>query len=131
MDRRHARRVAALVVALFASCSLAACTPQEVALFVGIHQATHSDGWLACVRSRESDTAGGYQAVSPGGRYTGAYQYDATTWNSAARATGHPDLADGRAANHTPAEQDAVTLAYARATRGQPWAGDLGACGRP
>ena len=39
-------------------------------------------------RAHESDSAGGYQAVSAGGTYRGAYQFDQATWNSAARLAG-------------------------------------------
>ena len=35
-----------------------------------------NDPFLACTRAHESDQAGGYQAVSPGGMYRGAYQFD-------------------------------------------------------
>jgi hypothetical protein len=35
---------------------------------------------LACIRQWESLTTGLYHAVSPGGRYRGAYQFDLQTW---------------------------------------------------
>ena len=35
---------------------------------------------LACIRQWESLTTGLYHAISPGGRYRGAYQFDLQTW---------------------------------------------------
>lgn len=53
---------------------------------------------LACIRRWESLTSGLYHAVSPGGRYRGAYQFDLPTWLGVG-GSGDPALA-------TPAEQD-------------------------
>src|SRR5262249_35653198 len=41
------------------------------------------DCFLACTRAHESDSSGGYGAVSPGGTYRGAYQFDQSTWDAA------------------------------------------------
>jgi hypothetical protein len=106
----------------------AGCTPSEVAQWLGVNEARHENGWLSCVRERESH---GTYDINTGNGYYGAYQYLPGTWNSAARATGHPELADGRPDLHSPSEQDAVTLGYAQQTGGSPWAGDLRYCGRP
>ena len=46
------------------------------------------DPFLRCTRAHESDTAGGYRAVSPGGVYHGAYQFLQSTWNNVARGDG-------------------------------------------
>jgi hypothetical protein len=72
-------------------------------------------GFLACTRAHESDSAGGYQAISPDGRYRGAYQFDQQTWNGVG-GTGDPAAA-------SPAEQDyRATILYEQ--RGnQPWGG--------
>lgn len=48
---------------------------------------------------RECESGGDYSAVSPGGQYRGAYQFDSDTW---AAAGGSGDPADA-----SPAEQDA------------------------
>lgn len=53
---------------------------------------------LACIRRWESATKGLYRAISPGGFYRGAYQFDWKTWLSVG-GSGDPALA-------TPAEQD-------------------------
>lgn len=138
---------------------LAACTPQQTAAHYGIpiehvtpalqqgawnqyvltlDQVRHGNPWLICIRTQESDRDdanhnglhdGGYGADTGG--YFGAYQYLPGTWNSAATHTGRPWLAGLLPTQVTDFEQDAVTLDYARLTGGQPWAGDLGKCGRP
>lgn len=53
---------------------------------------------LACIRRWESATKGLYRAISPGGLYRGAYQFDWPTWLGVG-GSGDPALA-------TPAEQD-------------------------
>jgi hypothetical protein len=82
-----------------------------------------SDPFLACTRAHESDSSGGYQAVSAGGTYRGAYQFDRSTWNSAAILSNRPDLVGVDPATATPADQDllALNLFHARGT--QPWGG--------
>ena len=69
------------------------------------------DPFLACTRAHESDGAGGYQAVSAGGTYRGAYQFDSSTWDSAAALVGRPDLVGADPAAVAPADQDMVALA--------------------
>lgn len=73
-------------------------------------------GTLAGIRSCES--GGNYRAVSPGGTYRGAYQFDYRTWASVG-GSGDPAAA-------SPAEQDRrAAMLYAQ--RGaQPWP----VCGR-
>lgn len=46
------------------------------------------EAFLACTRAHESDTAGGYQAVSPSGAHRGAYQFVQSTWDTVARWVG-------------------------------------------
>lgn len=70
---------------------------------------------LACIRAHESDTAGGYGAVSGDGTYRGAYQFDARTWASVG---GQGDPAD---ASPTEQDQRAAELLARRGT--QPWGG--------
>lgn len=122
------RRIVLVLLACVGFSLLTACTPNEVAQWLGFNEVRHDNAWLACVRNRESQ---GQYDINTGNGYYGAYQYLGSTWNSAAVATGHPELADGRPDLHWPSEQDAVTLDYARMTGGSPWAGDLSYCGRP
>ena len=68
-------------------------------------------------RAHESDSAGGYQAVSAGGTYRGAYQFDRSTWNSAAGLAGRPDLVGVDPAAAAPADQDLVAIALFHVTR--------------
>ncbi len=84
------------------------------------------DPFLACTRGHESDQAGGYQAVSPGGTYRGAYQFDQGTWNAAAELAGRPDLVGADPATVAPADQDLVAMALFHARGSQPWGGRCG-----
>jgi hypothetical protein len=73
------------------------------------------DAWA---RLRHCESSGNYQALSPSGRYRGAYQFDFRTWESVG-GTGDP-------VDASPEEQDLrARILYAR--RGsQPWP----VCGR-
>jgi len=82
--------------------------------------------FLACTRAHESDTAGGYQAVSPDGRYRGAYQFDQTTWNSVAGSIGRDDLVGVNPATVAPADQDTMATALYEMRGTQPWGGRCG-----
>ena len=63
--------------------------------------------FLACTRAHESNTAGGYGAVNPTGKYMGAYQFDQSTWNSVASRT-DPSLVGVAPNQASPAQQDAA-----------------------
>jgi hypothetical protein len=82
-----------------------------------------SDPFLACTRAHESDSSGGYQAVSAGGTYRGAYQFDRSTWDSAARLANRPDLVGVDPAAAAPADQDLLALNLFRTRGAQPWGG--------
>jgi len=82
-----------------------------------------NDPFLACTRGHESSGAGGYQAVSAGGTYRGAYQFDRSTWNSAAALAGRPDLIGADPAVVAPADQDLVAMALFHTRGAQPWGG--------
>ncbi len=82
-----------------------------------------SDPFLACTRAHESDSSGGYQAVSSGGTYRGAYQFDRSTWNSAAHLANRPDLVGVDPATASPADQDSLAFALFQARGTQPWGG--------
>jgi len=79
--------------------------------------------FLACTRAHESDTAGGYQAVSPDGVYRGAYQFDQTTWNSVADAVGRGDLVGANPAAVSPVDQDTLATALYELRGNAPWGG--------
>jgi hypothetical protein len=81
------------------------------------------DPFLKCTRGHESDMAGGYQAVSPGGMYRGAYQFDRGTWNSASQIAGRPDLVGADPATVAPADQDLVAMALFHVRGHSPWGG--------
>jgi len=77
--------------------------------------------FLECTRAIES--TGNYGALSPGGKYRGAYQFDQRTWDSNAAASGRQDLVGRDPATASAADQDQMARdLYAR--RGnQPWGG--------
>lgn len=79
--------------------------------------------FLACTIAHESASAGVYNAVSPGGTYRGAYQFDQSTWNNAVARAGHPEYV-GVPPNAAPPEiQDAAaTWLYLNAGN-RPWGG--------
>lgn len=62
--------------------------------------------FLACTRQIESD--GDYGAVSSGGTYRGAYQFQQGTWDSNAAAAGRSDLVGRDPASVSSADQDAM-----------------------
>lgn len=68
---------------------------------------------LACIRRWESATKGLYRAISPGGQYRGAYQFDWKTWLGVG-GSGDPALA-------TPAEQDYRAALLVRLRGLAPW----------
>lgn len=81
------------------------------------------DAFLKCTRAHESDSAGGYRAVSPGGTYRGAYQFLRSTWNNVARAAGRADLVGVDPAAAAPADQDQLALFLYHAQGAGPWGG--------
>jgi len=79
--------------------------------------------FLACTRSHESDSAGGYSAVSPDGLYYGAYQFLIGTWNNIAAMAGRSDLVGVRPDQASPADQDAMALFLYHMSGNAPWGG--------
>ncbi len=84
---------------------------------------TTPDAFLACTRAHESDTAGGYGAVSPGGTYRGAYQFDRSTWDSQAASSGRDDLVGVDPATASSGDQDQLALDLYAARGNAPWGG--------
>lgn len=73
---------------------------------------------LAALRACEA--TGKYSAVSPGGAYRGAYQFDRATWNGVARRHA-PHLVGVDPAAATPPDQDAMAR-HLHGERGwKPW----------
>jgi hypothetical protein len=81
------------------------------------------DPFLVCTRAHESDSAGGYHAVSPDGRYRGAYQFLQSTWNNIAAAAGRPDLIGVDPAQAAPHDQDELALFLYHQQGAAPWGG--------
>lgn len=76
---------------------------------------------LACIRSHESNTSGGYRAVSANGLWFGAYQFTIDTWSGAVRRAGYPEFVDTRP-DRAPAEVQDAAARQLFAERGlQPW----------
>jgi hypothetical protein len=68
------------------------------------------DAFLTCTRGFESVYAGGYGAISPDGRYFGAYQFDVITWNTTARYFDRFDLVGVRPDRARPTDQDLLAF---------------------
>lgn len=77
--------------------------------------------FLACTKDIESD--GNYQAVSPSGKYRGAYQFDQPTWDGTAQRAGRPDLAGVQPDHASPADQDAMAITLLHWRGSAPWLG--------
>lgn len=79
--------------------------------------------FLRCTRAHESDTAGGYQAVSPSGAHRGAYQFVQSTWDTVARWVGRPDLIGLPPDQASPADQDLLAAELYRREGNRHWGG--------
>jgi hypothetical protein len=78
--------------------------------------------FLVCVRQAES--GGNYAAVSPNGRYMGAFQFDQPTWNYAANAAGRDDLVGVPPNETSKPDQDTVAVTLYSLDGERPWLGD-------
>lgn len=79
--------------------------------------------FLACTRAHESDTAGGYGAVSPSGTYRGAYQFAQATWDAAVAGAGWAEYAGMPADQAPPWVQDAAAAHLYGVSGNAPWLG--------
>lgn len=79
--------------------------------------------FLECTRSHESDTSGGYGAVSSSGTYRGAYQFSQATWNAAVAGAGYEEYAGVPADQVPPEVQDAAAAHLYSVSGTQPWGG--------
>jgi len=83
------------------------------------------DSFLACTKDVESH--GDYGAVSSGGTYRGAYQFQQSTWDSTAREAGRADLVGVDPAAVPPGDQDAMAAHLYDGGRGiSHWGGRCG-----
>jgi hypothetical protein len=79
--------------------------------------------FLVCTRAHESDSSGGYRAVSASGTYRGAYQFSQSTWNSTALHAGRPELVGVDPASAAPQDQDHLALVLYQWQGASPWLG--------
>lgn len=79
------------------------------------------DCFKPCTLDIESD--GNYGAVSPGGTYRGAWQFDQSTWNGAVARAGYPEWSGRDPAQAPPGVQDAAAHQLYRERGNQPWGG--------
>ena len=81
------------------------------------------DCFLECTRGYESDTSGGYGAVSSGGTYRGAYQFAQGTWDAAVAGAGYGEYAGMPADQVPPDVQDAAAAHLYSVSGNNPWGG--------
>ena len=79
--------------------------------------------FLECTRAHESDTSGGYGAVSSSGTYRGAYQFSQSTWDAAAAGAGYDEYSGVPADQVPEAVQDAAAAHLYSVSGTQPWGG--------
>ena len=98
-----------------------ACTPQDISLFFE-STATTREALSAAelARLRRCESTDDYAAVSPSGRYRGAYQFDVPTWDEVADRH-FPWLVGRDPATVEPWWQDAMTRALWSERGSQPW----------
>lgn len=84
---------------------------------------TSDEEFLSCTRAHESDSAGGYRAISPDGAYRGAYQFLQSTWDSTARQAGRSDLVGVAPDQASPGDQDMLALFLYHQQGNRPWNG--------
>jgi hypothetical protein len=87
------------------------------------YPANHDHPFLVCTRRHESDTAGGYRAISPRGTFRGAYQFRRSTWNNVARHVRRFDLVGVDPAAASPVDQDWMALFLYRWLGASHWEG--------
>lgn len=79
--------------------------------------------FLECTRAHESDTSGGYGAVSGSGTYRGAYQFSQATWDAAVAGAGFAEYSGVPADQVPPEIQDAAAAHLYSVSGTQPWGG--------
>lgn len=79
------------------------------------------DCFRTCTLGIES--GGNYAAISAGGTYRGAWQFDQQTWDSNAATAGRADLVGADPATVNPSSQDQVAATLYSIRGNQPWGG--------
>ena len=116
--RNRLRAIAFALTALFIT---AACTPEEIALYLDTTAETR--GVLDADdlhRLRMCESTDNYRAISSSGLYRGAYQFDQTTWDDVA-GRHFPWLSGVDPIDAAPWWQDAMTRALWSERGKQPW----------
>jgi hypothetical protein len=79
------------------------------------------DCFKVCTLRIESN--GNYAAISPGGTYRGAWQFNQATWNGAVARAGYPGWSGRDPAQAPPEVQDAAARQLYSERGNQPWGG--------
>lgn len=87
------------------------------------HPLDNPDGFLACVRARESGGDYTIHELTGASQAAGAYQFLPSTWDQIARDTGRYDLVGIDPAAASPADQDAMAEALYAQQGAAPWGG--------
>ena len=82
-------------------------------------------GNFACFKdcTLQIESHGNYGAVSPGGKYRGAWQFDQSTWNGAVARAGYPEWSGQDPAQAPSGVQDAAANQLYLERGNQPWGG--------
>lgn len=129
LDALRALEAARAQAAVEAYQTALAAAAARTATGTGSGRATSSGGrcngdfdcFKPCTLDIESD--GNYGAVSPGGTYRGAWQFDQRTWNGAVARAGYPEWAGQDPAQAPAGVQDAAARQLYRERGNQPWGG--------
>lgn len=83
------------------------------------------NGDFSCFKpcTLEIESHGNYAAVSPGGTYRGAWQFDQRTWNGAVARAGYPEWSNRDPAQAPAPVQDAAARQLYAERGNQPWGG--------
>lgn len=87
--------------------------------------ANRCQGDFACFKecTLAIESHGDYGAVSPGGKYRGAWQFDQPTWDGAVSRAGYPEYAGHDPASAPASVQDAAAHQLYQERGNQPWEG--------
>jgi hypothetical protein len=126
-DRMHryvAQRRAAAQAAFLAARARALAAARASSAGSG-RSTGRCNGDFACFKpcTLEIESHGNYAAISPGGTYRGAWQFDQSTWNGAVARAGHPEWSNRDPAQAPPHVQDAAARQLYAERGNQPWGG--------
>jgi hypothetical protein len=91
----------------------------------GARRGGSCNGDFACFKActLQIESHGNYAAVSPGGTYRGAWQFDQSTWNGAVARAGYPQWSGRDPPTAPPAVQAAAAPQLYHERGNQPWGG--------